>query len=111
MLKQIRYFHIVVRCNSFTRAAMECHISQSAVSQQIRTLERKLGVTLLRRENRTFTLTPAGAYFYQNSLKFLNEFDHYCAETRRIGLNEGSEGLQPEKAAAQEGSGGDSSET
>lgn len=68
MIKQIRYFQAVVRCNSFTEAAEECFISQSAISQQIQALENELGVKLLTRKNRKFSLTPAGEYFYQKSL-------------------------------------------
>ena len=65
MLKQIKYFQSVVKNNSFSVAAEECFISQSAISQQIQSLERELGVMLLQRENRKFTLTPAGEYFYK----------------------------------------------
>jgi len=39
MLKQVKYFVTVVKCRSFTEAAEECYISQSAISQQIRALE------------------------------------------------------------------------
>lgn len=65
MLNQVRYFQAVVRCNSFTEAAEECHISQSAISQQIRALEQELGFELLVRMNRKFELTPAGEHFYK----------------------------------------------
>lgn len=41
MLRQIRYFQSVVRNNSFSEAAEECPISQSAVSQQIKALEQE----------------------------------------------------------------------
>ena len=44
MLNQIRYFQAVVRRGSFTEAAEECHISQSAISQQIKALEQELGI-------------------------------------------------------------------
>lgn len=50
MLRQIRYFQSVVRNNSFSEAAEECHISQSAISQQIKALERELGFPLLERK-------------------------------------------------------------
>ena len=50
MLKQIRYFQSVVRLRSFTAAAEEHFISQSAISQQIKALEEELGVTLLERK-------------------------------------------------------------
>ncbi|MCM1258968.1 MAG: LysR family transcriptional regulator, partial [Roseburia sp.] len=59
MLKQIKYFQAVVRCGSFTEAAAECYISQSAISQQVQALEQELGVSLLERRNRKFTVTPA----------------------------------------------------
>lgn len=68
MLKQLKYFQSVVRLNSFSEAAGENFISQSAISQQVQALERELGFPLLERRNRTFTLTPAGEYFYQKSL-------------------------------------------
>ena len=59
LLKQMKYFISVVECNSFTEAAEQCYISQSAISQQIKALEQELGVDLIKRNNRQFTLTPA----------------------------------------------------
>lgn len=67
MLRQMQYFHAVVRTGSFTAAAEECFISQSAISQQIKALENDLGVKLLVRENRSFHLTKAGEYLYQHA--------------------------------------------
>lgn len=84
MIRQIKYFQTVIRCNSFTEAAEECHISQSAISQQIQALERELGVKLLERQNRKFSLTPAGEYFYKKSLVLLSDFERICHETQRI---------------------------
>lgn len=84
MIKQIRYFQAVVRCNSFTEAAEECFISQSAISQQIQALEKELGVKLLTRKNRRFSLTPAGEFFYQKSLVLTADYDRLCRETARI---------------------------
>ena len=84
MLKQVKYFVTVVKFNSFTEAAEECYISQSAISQQIRALEEDLGVKLICRENRKFSLTPAGEYFYNQSLILLDEAERICKETVRI---------------------------
>lgn len=42
----------VIRSNSFSEAAEECHISQSAISQQTQALEREPGFNLLERKNR-----------------------------------------------------------
>lgn len=63
MLRQIRYFQAVVRNNSFSEAAEECHISQSAISQQIKALEGELGFALLEQKNRKFVLPPRGNTF------------------------------------------------
>lgn len=63
MLKQLKYFQSVVRLGSFSAAAEENFISQSAISQQVQSLERELGFALLVRKNRSFSLTPAGEYF------------------------------------------------
>lgn len=60
MIKQMKYFQAVVRLQSFTKAAEECFISQSAISQQLQALEKDLGVKLMHRERRKFTLTAAG---------------------------------------------------
>ena len=59
LLRQMKYFVTVVDCSSFTEAAEQCYISQSAISQQIHSLEEELGVQLIHRENRRFDLTPA----------------------------------------------------
>lgn len=91
MIKQIRYFQSVVRCKSFTEAAEECFISQSAISQQIQALEHELGVKLLNRENRKFSLTPAGEHFYQKSLVLMADFERLCQETVRIANKDNAE--------------------
>ena len=51
-LRQLRYLDAVARRRSFTRAALDLHIAQSALSQQVGRLERELGVELLRRTTR-----------------------------------------------------------
>ena len=85
MLRQLQYFHTVVRTGSFTEAAEECYISQSAISQQIKALENDLGVKLLIRENRSFHLTEAGEYLYQKSGQLLEDFERIKNETIQIG--------------------------
>lgn len=60
-LRRLEVFVAVVRHRSFTRAAEELHLSQSAVSQQIAALEGEFGAQLLDRSRRRVALTPAGA--------------------------------------------------
>lgn len=84
MIRQIKYFQTVVRLKSFTDAAEECWISQSAISQQIQALEKELGVKLLNREKRKFSLTPAGEYFYKKSLKLTRDYDRLFQETQAL---------------------------
>lgn len=84
MLRQIRYFQSVVRNNSFSEAAEECHISQSAVSQQIKALEQELGFSLLERHHRKFVLTAAGEHFYKKSLILVADYEQMCSEAARI---------------------------
>ena len=84
MIRQIRYFQSVVRNNSFSEAAEECHISQSAISQQIRALENELGFALLERHNRKFVLTPAGEHFYKKSLVLIADYEQMCSESAKI---------------------------
>ncbi len=88
MLKQIKYFQAVVRAGSFSEAAEQCYISQSAISQQIQALERELGVVLLKRENRRFSLTPAGEHFYRKSLILIADLERLCRETAGIARGE-----------------------
>lgn len=85
MFNQLRYFISVVKNQSFTRAAAECHISQPAISQQIKELEENLGVHLLDRKGRKFTLTDAGQYFYQHSEELLIQVDNLIENTQKIG--------------------------
>ena len=88
MLKQLKYFQSVVRLGSFSAAAGENFISQSAISQQVQSLERELGFALLVRKNRSFSLTPAGEYFYRKSLLPTAYCDRMCAKAAKIAKRE-----------------------
>lgn len=91
MLKQIKYFQSVVRLGSFTAAAEEHYISQSAISQQIKALEEELGVPLLNRRKRSFTLTEAGEYFYKKSLVLVADYEAVCRELQHIAGHKGEQ--------------------
>ena len=84
MLRQIKYFQAVVRNNSFSEAAYECNISQSAISQQVQALEKELGFLLLERGKRKFRLTPAGEFFYKKSLVLIADYEQMVREAGRL---------------------------
>jgi len=59
-LRQMRVFAAVARHLSFTRAAQEMHLTQSAVSQQVSLLEDEVGMPLFEQIGRKIRLAPAG---------------------------------------------------
>lgn len=59
-LQRARYLIALSDHGSFTRAAANVHVAQSALSQQIKVLERELGVPLVDRRGPQFTFTEAG---------------------------------------------------
>lgn len=63
-MNALRAFEAVARNGSFKRAAEELHVTPAAVSHQIKTLEDFLGFSLLDRDSRTVSLTPAGRRCY-----------------------------------------------
>jgi LysR family cyn operon transcriptional activator len=63
LLRPIRYLKAVVDHGSFTRAASALHVSQPALSQQIREFEERMGVQLLDRTGRKIRPTDAGEAF------------------------------------------------
>lgn len=88
LLRQIEYFKAVVETGSFSEAGERCHISQSAVSQQIKALEEDLGVKLLDRHNRTFDLTEAGELFYRKSTVILADLAKLRSDVTRTARRE-----------------------
>ena len=91
LLRQIEYFQAVVENDSFTAAAEQCNISQSAISQQIQALEAELGVQLLERHRRKFKLTPAGEHFYKRSVVLTADLEQLRRDTLRIARSGGKE--------------------
>lgn len=73
--RQLLAFVTVVRRQSFTLAAQELHLTQSAVSHSMRALENDLGCRLLDRSGRRLALTEQGGQFYRNAERILREME------------------------------------
>ena len=100
-INQLRYFVAVAEQRSFTKAANQYYLSQTAVTQQVRALEEALGVQLLDRNSRPVSLTPAGAVFLTEAKAILERMNSAVSRARdastglvgsvRIGYTKGYE--------------------
>ena len=101
-ITQLEYFIALAEKLNFTRVAEQFYISQTAVSQQIKTLENQIGFALFRRDKRHVELTAGGRIYY-NEVKAvllrLKEAEHYAKQVQegyegvlRIGFLPGMEG-------------------
>ena len=75
-IRCLKYFVSVAKHMNFTRAAKECFISQTAMSQHISKMEEELGFKLFYRNNRRVELTPGGKVFLEEATNLLRKFDH-----------------------------------
>ena len=78
-LDTLKGFDAAARHLSFTRAAEELFLTQSAISRQIQTLETQLGVRLFRRETRRLSLTPEGEVLQRAVAETLARLAEVCA--------------------------------
>ncbi|MEU9795105.1 LysR family transcriptional regulator [Streptomyces sparsogenes] len=81
-MRQLQYFIAVAERQSFTRAAEDLLVAQPALSQQVRGLERELGVRLLERSTRHVNLTDAGEAFLLAARRAVDEFQSALDEAR-----------------------------
>ena len=83
-MRQVRAFVSVAHLKSFTRAATLLHISQPALTVQIRKLEEILGVRLLDRNSRTVDITRVGRELVPIFQRILHELDSVVVDTRAL---------------------------
>ncbi|MFC2967386.1 hydrogen peroxide-inducible genes activator [Acidimangrovimonas pyrenivorans] len=86
-LKQLDYFLALAEELNFGRAAERVHISQPALSMQIKELESILEVALVERRPRDVRLTPAGREVLERARRILGEAHELEAAARRRGLS------------------------
>jgi DNA-binding transcriptional LysR family regulator len=75
LLRPIRYLKAVADHGSFTRAASALHVSQPALSQQIREFEERMGVQMLDRSGRQVRPTDAGEVYLRHVRRALDELE------------------------------------
>ncbi|MCE2539977.1 MAG: LysR family transcriptional regulator [Acidobacteria bacterium] len=73
-LEALNIFCDVVRHQSFSRGALANSVSQSAASQAVRQLERRLGAQLIDRSRRPWQLTPEGKLFFQGCQEIVDRY-------------------------------------
>nr|WP_319528028.1 LysR family transcriptional regulator [Pseudomonas laurentiana] len=78
-LNELQAFVIIAREGSFTRAAAQLGVSQSAISHTMRALETRLGVRLLTRTTRSVSTTEAGQRLYQSMAPRFDEIEKELA--------------------------------
>ena len=83
-LRHLRTIAAVARHGSFSKAAEELHLAQSAVSQQIRRFEQELGVEVFRRSSRSVEITPEGEVILGYAHRVLREVDGLHGELQEL---------------------------
>ena len=83
-LETLKVFCDVVETRSFSVAASQNYVTQSAVSQQIRMLEEKYGKQLLERTRNNVQLTPAGEILYQVSKEIVQRYGELEARLQAV---------------------------
>lgn len=84
-LRHLRYFTAVAAHGSFNRAAQILHLTQPALSRQVKDLEDEIGAPLLVRSTNAVTLTPLGESFYEDARDLLLRADELLGRARGAG--------------------------
>jgi DNA-binding transcriptional LysR family regulator len=83
--RQVRAFCVLARTGSFTQAARELHLTQSAVSHSIKALETDVGCRLLDRLGKKVVLTQAGEQLLHHGTKILQEMENARESLAHLG--------------------------
>jgi LysR family transcriptional regulator for metE and metH len=87
-IRHLRMVAAVAQSGSVTRAASELHLTQSAVSHQLRDIEGRLGTALFLRVGKRMIPTPAGERVLGTARRVIDDVAAAEEDVRRIGTNE-----------------------
>lgn len=90
-LRHLRYFVAVAEMENVSRAALKLHVSQPALSRQIRDLDDEIGFSLLERTAKSVRLTDAGRAFLDNARALLQNADEAVTKARAVASAEPTE--------------------
>src|SRR3712207_5779005 len=83
-VRQLRAFAAIAETRTFTAAAERVHVTQAAISMQIRQLEQEVGLPLFVRTPRRVVLTEAGERLLERAEMILREHDSALAELAEL---------------------------
>ena len=83
-IETLKVFCDLSETESFTKAAQINDITQSAVSQQIRSLENQFRSTLIERSKKKFRLTREGQILYEHSKQIIQTYDMLRAQLQEL---------------------------
>ena len=83
-IQQLQYFCVLATTGNFTRASAELHLTQSALSKSIFSMETELGFPLLLRTKKGAVLTECGKEFLQFSRGVLEAYDRSCQRMQEL---------------------------
>ena len=90
-LRHLRYFVAVAETENVSRAALKLHVSQPALSRQVRDLEEEIGFSLLERSPKSVRLTDAGRKFLRDARTLLQGAEEAVKSARAIATTEPAE--------------------
>ena len=83
-VENLKIFCDLVESHSFSRAAKLNGITQSAVSQQLRAMERSFSIVIMDRSQKQFHLTPEGQKLYDGSKDLLHRYEKLVSELQEM---------------------------
>ncbi|MFJ8063657.1 LysR family transcriptional regulator [Psychrobacillus sp. NPDC096426] len=87
-IRQLRYFISVAEHLNFTQAAKKLFVAQPAISQQIASLEKKMGLKLFERDKHSVRLTHAGKVFLDDAIELLEKTEESINRAKKAAVGE-----------------------